>query len=586
MVRVFKNIFYILLAVFLLSACSFDFLNDSDDSDSSSSEDTSWEYYDETTGTLYYYADESEDSLEYMEYYDFDDDGQCTFVKHVTPSDTLLWSEVYGWDGSGNHEMTAHFGSDDVLDYYTVTVWSGDNAVQEILFDADGTHEGYQTWTFDSNDDMTNAASFDASEALEWAYNFAYTYDGSDLSYYYASAYDANGDRTGYYETHYETIDGLASVSAKTGYGDSSSSSNYCSSYEATEFPDPSSNTVDWNTALLAAPVEGTDYTIPTVPTLSLSDTELDYAWMQIYEYDDWGYTKAILNENYLPEYLERYAPDYLDEAIATEMEFETTTTYTRLLSKEVTYGDDTVVLMELTYDDPDAPEGCLNQVDLSGDGMLFPMSIFASYNDDGVPLTMSVSYKDDTANPFYTFSYDYTDLDSFDVDADYIQQVASVTLTNGDGEVQRYFTFDYDSTTTSLSIVTWESVEDVSDSEASPLGSLSIAYDDNGNAVSFTAYSYDDDGEEVEEWSYEYDYEDVVVTSEGVVATAEDTAASIAEQVEVLIGETYLELDGDDLTPEDLFEFFTDSGALDIALTFLVDLDLDQYIPLTIDLD
>ncbi|MDA3956932.1 hypothetical protein, partial [Oceanispirochaeta sp.] len=110
----------VFLSLFLLvfQGCSFDFLNTEESPVNSSS----YTKYDSEGDIKYCY--DSEDELLWYEYYDFNDQNQCIFLKHCLPSGAVVWSYVYSWTGS-NLTGEAYFGSSNTLSWFNNYNYSG-----------------------------------------------------------------------------------------------------------------------------------------------------------------------------------------------------------------------------------------------------------------------------------------------------------------------------------------------------------------------------------------------------------------------------------------------------------------------------
>jgi hypothetical protein len=561
MARLFNNTVFILIMVFLLAGCNLDFLSDSDDEDSTSVETYTYSA-DTALGTYSCY--DSDGSLYWTEYYDFDQDvesatyGKCTFIQRELASGTVLWSKAYEWKGD-NLVGEAYYDENGTLDYFNYTVWDGDNASQYLTYDSDSNLESGETWTYDSDENITLAAGFDEDGDQEWAYSYEYT-DGNltTLSYY-----DAMGDRAAIIASEYDDSD---QITLETGYGDCTSESSFSSSYSGVSFSldyDSSNETV-YNTDNLTFPEENT-YTLPTLTSSTSVVDDLDYAWLSVWYYDDYGYTSATLNESYYPISLSRYAPDYLDGLIEIDMEYSTIADVPQLISKEITYDGDSVLVLDFDYDD----EGHLTDLSTSGEALTLDLDYAVTYYDSGVPESLSIATSGVTLQTL-TFSYGELTVSDLTFDS-YLESIATLYQYDGDGEPVGSYDFSFGTADSSdgtydltLTVYDAEGTEDTSDDTEN--GSIVLAYDSDDLIASLTSY----DSEGTTYWSYEYSYSDLV---EDVTSAADEAEGTIS----VLIGEDYFD-DASEICAD-----FGDSDYIDLILSVITDLDLSQYIPVEI---
>ncbi|MDC7223896.1 MAG: hypothetical protein PQJ60_09160, partial [Spirochaetales bacterium] len=530
--------------VVLFAGCNFDFLTDSDD-DSSSDGDDSYYETDSTLDTRSYY--ESDGTLVWTEYYDFDTEGNCIFIKRVLASETVLWSKVYSWDGD-NLDLEAYYDDDNNLSWYKQTVWDGDNALQYIEYDGSDNLQGYETWTYNGDDTVATAAGYDENEDLEWAYSYTYDSSGNRTE---ISVYDAAQARTAIVASEYDDDDRLTQ---ETGYGDSSWDSSYESSYSETcfEVSYGGINTEDRNTDLLTVP---TAPTAPVITTLTLGSGDLDYAWLFLKIYDDYGYTSATLNEDYYPVSLSRYAPDYLDGILQLEMDFSGD----QLNSKEITYDGESILALAFDFDSL----GRLTYLETSGEALLLPLDYSVTYYDSGVPESLTIATSGVDLQTL-TFDYGTIDLDTLSFDT-YLENIATIHQYDGDDEYVAYYVFTYGTPDTegsyALTLTVYDAQGTEDDSDDVENGTIVLEYDADDFLASLS--SFDSDGNSY--WAYEYGYTDLVEDVTSAVEDASDT-------LRILTGESYF--DEDDLPSVSDY-----SSEIDMILDLITDLDMSKYL-------
>ena len=181
------------LLVVVISGCSLDFLNNEE----GTSDSDGYVEYDTQEDIKYYYN--SDNTLRWMEYYDFDSEGRCIFVKRTLPSGTLLWSYVYAWSGS-DVALEAYFDGSNDLSLFSVNSWNSGRIVKQRNYNADAVLQDIKTWTYNGAGYPDITAGYDGSGKFSWA--CSYTYDGSDRETL-VSLYGPDGARTAYIESEY-----------------------------------------------------------------------------------------------------------------------------------------------------------------------------------------------------------------------------------------------------------------------------------------------------------------------------------------------------------------------------------------------
>ena len=473
------GMFTSLILMLFIESCSLDFLNDSGEDEN---EAASYYEYDSENDIKYYY--EGDGTLIWMEYYDFNADGQCIFIKHCLPSNSVLWSYVYGWSGN-NLVMEAYFDSRNTLSWFNTNVYSGGNALQQNNYDENSRLKWFETWTYDGSSRALTSARYGETSSLEWAYRYEYDSAGNAAL---SSLYGTDSHRTAYIASSYDS----SNRSIKnTGYGSTTSSDTFKSCFSAESFPAWGGvNTDSRNSAGLTAPAAPA---APSIPTLNLIDDSRDYSWMSLWVYDSFGYTMATLNSSYLPVYLKRSAPEQLND-----LPIETVITYenSRVKSKTTTYNGETVLKLEFTYDS----NSYLTSLNTTGDSLYIPLRYDFTYTS-GVPAGISI-YNEDTLLQRFVYEYSVTPA----VSEEYARSIQTIHHYDGDNSYIGYYSFSYDEAGKKITIAVWDAKGTIDTSDDWENGSFILQYDDDGHTASLG--SYDSSGNRV--WTFEYSYDDL----------------------------------------------------------------------------
>lgn len=472
------HIFAGTLLVVVISGCSLDFLNNGE----GTSDSGGYAEYDTQEDIKYYYN--SDDTLRWMEYYDFDSEGRCIFVKRTLPSGTLLWSYVYAW-GGGNVVLEAYFDGGNELSLFSVNSWNGGRIGKQRNYNADAALQDIKTWTYNGAGYPDITAGYDGSGGLSWA--CSYSYDGSGRETL-VSLYGPDGARTAYIESEYTAA---GDVSGKTGYGDVEWKNSLSTAFGGYSFPSWGGvNTTSRNTAGLTAPASPEDSEV-TLP--ALTDSARDYSWMSLWVYDSYGYSMAVLNGSYLPVYLKRSAPDYLNG-----YPIESVLSYTggRLTKQTATHNGRTVLDFDFSYDG----SGYLTSLDTSGVSLYIPLRYEFAYSG-GIPSSISL-YNEETL--LQKFDYEYSGSPS--TPEQFAREIHTIRHYDGDGAYIGYYIFNYDSGNNRIDIAVWDAKKTENPGDDERTGSLVLTYDGAGRAVSLSAY----DASGNSSWSYGYSYDDL----------------------------------------------------------------------------
>jgi len=463
---------YILLILIVLQGCSMNFLEEEDTPKDSGG----YSEYDPENDIKYYYN--SSGDLQWYEYYDFNDQEQCVFVKHCLPSGTVLWSYVYAWSGS-RLVTEAYFNSSNALTWYNSFRYEGENPVQQTSYDENSTVQWFMSWSYSGTGKALTAARYGSSGALEWAYQ--YGYDGSD-TLILSSLYGSDYRRSAYITYEY---DSSSRITKKTGWGATSSSDTFAAACSIPGFPSfGGKNTTSRNDAGLTAP---TPPAAPSVPGLSLTDDNRSYSWMSVWMYDPFGYTSATLNADYLPVYMIRSAPDYLN---GRPMEIDLTWENGRLTKKTTTYNGETVLNLDFTYNSG----GYLTSLDTSGVSLYIPLRYEFTYQSrDGLSVEVPKSIRIYNENTLLQrFEYEYTGV--ITNPKDFAKNVSIINHYDGDGTFVGSYAFSY--TDPVLTIT-------VKDGSGTLTGRFELTYDTDGNTTSVKSY----DASNNQVWDHQFDY-------------------------------------------------------------------------------
>ncbi|OQY33525.1 MAG: hypothetical protein B6241_07520 [Spirochaetaceae bacterium 4572_59] len=469
-----KLIYIPFILLMLLQGCSFDFLDDDSDENSEAGGHSE---YDSDNDIKYYYN--GEDSLLWMEYYDFDSEGQCIFMKHCLPSGTVLHSYVYDWDDNGNLVNEAYFDGNHKLSYYSITVFDSEKAANQFEYDENNTLQKIESWTYNSDNNTETSITYDGSKSLTYAYKYAYN---SDKKIRLSSLYGPDSIRKAYIECEY---DSSGRVIKKTGYGESSSGSSFQSFYSRTSFPSYGGvNSESRNSEGLTAPEAPEP---PSVPALSLSDTTRDYSWMSLWIFDDFGYTKASLNSDYLPVTIIRVADDYLKGyPIKITLDYDDDN---KLIRKTTSYKKDTVLDQEFSYNS----NGYLTELKTSGMSLYIPLNYEFSY-ESGIPKSISILNEDTLLQKFvYVYRPTSTPFD------EYAKNISIIEHYDGNDVYIGKYIFTYDNMKKEISII-------VRDALNEKTGSFLLAYGSNDLISTLESYNASDS----KLWSWGYSYDDM----------------------------------------------------------------------------
>ncbi len=470
---------YILFLLLMIQSCSLSFLDDNENDETSDC--SSYSVYDNQTDTKFSY--DGDDNLQWYETYDFNDDGQCIFIKHYSSTGTVLWSYLYDWY-NGEVKTEAYYNGDNELSWYNEYSYNSGNLVLQSYYESiNGNNEltSFLSYEYSSTSQNTQTSMFDENESLEWAYK--YSYDSNNrLSL--STAYNSSEIRTAYIENEYDSSD---RITEKTGYGATQNSDTFDTSLTGFDFPEYGEvNRENRNNDQLTIPTAPAD---PEVPLLNLTDTTaLAYEWMDLTIYTTAGYSFVSLNNNYMPVYIKTEAPEYLnDKPIEIELSYDGT----RVDSKTTTYDNQEILKLEFDYDS----SGYLSSLDTTGTSLLIPLRYEFTYDANNIPESISI-YNDTTM--LQKFVYEYSgDTSSINLN-DFAKSINKIHHYDGDNTQIGYYEFYYDNVDNELSI-TVKNPDDTSN------GSFLLAYDTDGNTASFASFKAD--GSQI--WKYEYGYKE-----------------------------------------------------------------------------
>lgn len=468
-----KTIIYSFIIVLLLQSCSFDFLGSSDDD---APEGVTKRYeFDSATDTKYYYED---DTLKWKEQYDYNASGECIFIKRMTPSDTTLWSYVYTW-ADGKVTSESYFNNENILSWFNTFNYSSINMTQHNNYNSSSQLQWFNAYSYSLSNKIETSTKYDNASTVQWAYG--YEYDSSDRLIT-ASSYSNNGRRIAYITHEY---DGSDRKIKEEGFGEAVSSDTFYSKAKCFNFPTSGGeNTLSRNTASLTAP------SIPTAPTSSTSsliNDSLTYAWMNLWQYDIYGYSFATLDSNRLPTKLKRSAPDYLNnKPVVVDIEY----TGTRVDSKTTTHNNNVILKLEFVYDSSNRPISIIT----TGEALLLPLTYNISYKPVGIPASIGI-YNGPTM--LQRFDYEYSVPDE-SVNINNIGEYISIIKHyDGDNTYLGSYNFSYDLALNKLTIA-------VKDSTDLANGEIVLQYDVNGHTSGLTSYS--PTNEQIWDYSYSYD--------------------------------------------------------------------------------
>lgn len=471
---------YFILSALFLQSCSMEFLDEDSPADSASS----YTRYDSEGDILYCY--DSEDNLKWIEYYDYNSQGQCIFIKHTLPSGTVLWSYVYEWTGS-DLVTEAYYDSGNKLSWFSGYSYSGGSPVMRSKYNGSSALQSFQTWTYNGTDKVLTTGSYSSSSALQWAYK--HEYDGSGNTAL-TSIYGSDSLRDAYIDYDY---DGSSRMIRATAYGSATASGNYEAPCEIPGFPTYGGvNTSSRNDTGISVPGKPT---APSTPVLSLTDSPVSYAWMSLWFFDSYGYTSATLNSSYLPITLVRSAPDYLKgHPLEADLSYDSSQ---RLTRKTTMWNGETVLDLVFGYDG----DGYLNSLDTRGRSLYIPLRYTIGYtpiNDYKVPEELKI-YNESTLLQKFVYAYSAPPGSA----KEYAKGISTITHYDGDNVLVGTYTFSYSDPILTIN---------VTDSSTVYTGRFELTYDGDKNA-SFN--SYDKDGNTV--WNYQFRYEGDSRVSEAV---------------------------------------------------------------------
>lgn len=481
---------YILLFFLIpLQGCFLNFDNLLDTTDEES-ESVVTEYIWQDDINAYYYYEDDELVRKYL--YDYNLDGNCTFIKQTTYNDVVEQSTLYTWE-DGNVVQEAVFTSNDELYTYTKYVYDeNDRVIATITYNSDLTDPTYTEYTTYSytGDVITEIKFFDSSGDLVQAFGHELN---SDDSYSASFEFDESGDLTAYIEMTYELIEDLAGdyISYKIGYGSSTSSDTFIYSPKSFSFHDSTaSSTIDRNTADLISPDVPEDFTLSD-PTLDYT-RDVDYTWFALWEYDSYGSSKTILDDDYMPVYISRTTPDSLDNIpIIIDISY---TEDNQIDTKTTSFNSQTLLELEFEYNS----DGFPTTINLSGETTIGSFINFY-YNDSNIPEGIELGLGEDVLMGFeYVYGDDVT-LATFDSSIEQINQYQGAI---GSGEIMVKYLFEYSDLIVDVGITDGDDVA---------TGRIEIGYDVNG----FLSYlrSYDVDENKV--WDYNYSFLEIPVVDD-----------------------------------------------------------------------
>lgn len=471
-----KRSVYILLLVLFLYGCSFDFFG-SENEDKESEDSIVVTYtFDKDTDTKYRYED---GVLKWKEHYDYNENGECVFIKHLTPSDTLLWSYIYTWS-DGNVVSESYFNNNNELSWFNTFSYNSDNLIQHNNYNSLGELQWFKSYTYSETGKIASSTSYTGTAEVQWAYS--HDFDNSDRLIR-SSSHSANGTRVAYIEYIYDESDRKIK---EEGFGLAKSEDRYYSSGKTFGFPSTGGiNTLSRNSDSISAPVIPT----PPAPTLtSLSFDTLTYSWMKIWAYDNFGYTYASLNSDRLPVYLKRSAPEYLNnKPVIIEIGY----TGFRVDTKTTKYDDKEILKLDFEYDSSNRPI----MLRTTGEALLLPLNYSFTYRASGLPESISILNESALLQKFvYTYIGDENLIDK----AKLGESIASIEHYDGDLNLIGTYIFSFDINLKKLTI-------NVIDPENNNNGIFILQYDENGNTSSFSSYS--SAGEQI--WNYSYNYDE-----------------------------------------------------------------------------
>jgi hypothetical protein len=480
--KLLKSAILILISLLILQGCSLSFLDSADDE--INTEASEYSVYDSATDIKYYY--DGEDNLLWYETYDFNALGQIIFIKHFLSTDTVLWSYVYEWSGD-NIVNEAYFSGNNTLSWYNIFNYNSGNMVKQVNYNGSDELQWFKSITYSGSGKEIQIAKFNGFFELEWAYK--YEYDGSDrLSV--SSAYDSSQSQTASISYDYDAED---QIIKKTGAGSTTSTDTFSAGFSGFSHPTTGGvNTENRNVDGLESP---SSPATPLVPSLTLSDQAMNYTWMNMWIYTNFGYSFVTLNSDFLPVYMKTEAPDYLDDkAIEVDLTYDGI----KVLTKTTTYNNLEVLKLEFVYD----YAGYLISMDTTGASLYIPLRYDFTYLS-GIPESISISNNDTLLQKF---EYTYVgDIDLIDPE-EFAKSSLTIKHYDGDNTYIAYYTFTYSIIDSELTIDVMDPKGNDNPADDSYNGKFILSYDTNDNVAGFA--SYDKFNNPV--WNYKYGYDDL----------------------------------------------------------------------------
>lgn len=606
-----SQLFFIL---FLLSACSMNFLDNNDGG--GSSEPQGYEVFDAETNTNYYY--DGYDTLISYTRHDFDSSGRTVYSEEYTALDGFLGRNVYIWDVD-NLIINASYGVTGNLLSFQYNVYDSNNLLIESgEYDAAGIFETASIYQFDGSGNMEFSAqienavtSIKATSGVEYAYDLdgrlirKNLFKAQALGEHYSlpslnvdsatpaipsvskpliKSFGAYNTELTSYRTAFETSFDPAIIL------DSDFSSLTPINEDIPTLLASDTNRI-WDSYWYYDDVSGADaytgltFTAETVPVVDDANNYY-YTWL-----DQASTAFSDLYSEGIPENMNLPVQLYLDGGqglnidgteVALDyplrMELDYVPGLHSIRSKKVWYGSHKVLQMDVSYYD----SGLTSQIALKGEAFIIPLSFNIQYLEGtSAPEILQLATGDITLQ---TLKYDFggsANLAQDLVDTDFLDSVhtlwwydenydnsAEDSVNNENALVGR-FVFNYVHADQLLTLNVFDDVDSASSSDAGFTGSYEIGYNLEDLRSSFR--SYDAAGNMLME--YTYSYEELLEQAEGA---ANDALIAYNElQQSDLFGEY---LPGTPSLPEIPY-YLTEGFDAESMLDFLMN-ELEVFLP------
>ncbi|NNM55077.1 MAG: hypothetical protein HKM05_10185 [Spirochaetales bacterium] len=384
-------------AVLLLTSCQLSLLNTA--STPGQTETQSWTDTSHTRLNDYLGS-----TLMWYQIYQYDAQNRTASYEHYTPQGTLLFSHAFAYIGTTTQvQIDAYYDSNYNLVSFDVYRYdSFGNKIQDSLYDAPSTLNNFTVWQYDSTGKLLLAyGNYNANSVLLSATRTTYgstvaSQPTQVLSYLVPSAVTSPTSQDLVLSNELDTLyTSTGSLQKQTNLANAAVSPNVAPSRSLTT----------------AAPARAVTFTLPSLPA-NIPDgpsllsaqvwptASLTMNWWKYWEYDNWGNTELDFNASNFPTKLIRTFSN--GTVIGVTGAATVSMAITRdsinpnnILQEAVSYGGSTLntsysYITAALATGQTAAASLVNQLDLSGSALLFPLSVQLSFNPNNYPTSIS----------------------------------------------------------------------------------------------------------------------------------------------------------------------------------------------------